>query len=92
MFNFKVSLRKRSVDQISPLSRGVTEAVAVYVRQRRSVGSVGVATILAQHPEALAPMVLTAIDELAGRGMVGVEVSACGTVGIAWRGHAGVAA
>lgn len=87
-----ISRRLQSVDGDSPLARYVREAVLVYVRQKASLGGIALDAVLRQHADALAPVVLAAVDDLARGGVIAIDVSACGAVVVVWRGLAEAAA
>lgn len=69
-------------DPASPLLRGAREAVAAYLRQKTDIG---VTAVLAWMSEALEPVVLRVLDDLARAGLGSIRGGA-GGVTVTWRG------
>ena len=74
------------VDDASPLARAIRDSVRAYVWQKSVIG-VAIDSLLRQYPDAVAPLVLAAVDGLARDGIIGLVPAICG-VGIEWRGRA----
>jgi hypothetical protein len=79
--NSKIAQKDGPVE--SPLLRGVRQGVVASLRQKHSIA---IDTLLAQYPEMLGHVVLAAIDDLARDGVISIEGSYCGSVGVTLRG------
>src|SRR4051794_3504536 len=75
--------RFKVVDYDSPLAQAIRESVREYCWEKSNIG-MSIENLLLQYPEASAPLVLAALDCLAGEGVIALVPSACG-VGVEWR-------